>query len=83
VSFQQVVHPALAGEAEGVEAAAILEEDRMNMHKNARLTPRGRERIVELVGHLQADKIELWDISIHRPSLEDLFIELTGREIRQ
>src|SRR6266850_508133 len=41
------------------------------------------QTIVELVGHLQAEKIELWDISIHRPSLEDLFIELTGREIRQ
>jgi hypothetical protein len=25
---------------------AFPEEDRMNIHKNARLTPRGRERIV-------------------------------------
>jgi ABC-2 type transport system ATP-binding protein len=41
------------------------------------------QTIVELVGHLQADNIELWDIKIHRPSLEDLFIELTGRDIRQ
>ena len=41
------------------------------------------QTIVELVGHLQAENIELWDISIHRPSLEDLFIELTGRDIRQ
>jgi hypothetical protein len=38
----------LPGQVEGVEASAILEKDRMNMHKNARLTPRGRERIVEL-----------------------------------
>jgi transposase InsO family protein len=38
----------LPREAEGVKAAAISEKDRMNVHKNARLTPRGRERIVEL-----------------------------------
>jgi transposase InsO family protein len=38
----------LPREAEGVEASATSEE-RMNVHKNARLTPRGRERIVELV----------------------------------
>jgi transposase InsO family protein len=37
------------GKAEDVDASAIP-EDRMNMHKNARLTPRGRERMVELVG---------------------------------
>src|SRR5436190_4730964 len=41
------------------------------------------QTIIELVGNLQSDNIELWDISIHRPSLEDLFIELTGRDIRQ
>jgi len=32
----------------GVDAAAIQEKDRMNIHKNARLTPRGRERLVEM-----------------------------------
>jgi transposase InsO family protein len=45
----------LPGEAEVVEASAIP-EDRMNMHKNARLTPRGRERIVELVASGQTPK---------------------------
>ncbi|HEV8607094.1 MAG TPA: ABC transporter ATP-binding protein [Tepidisphaeraceae bacterium] len=40
------------------------------------------QTIIELVGYLQAERIELWDINIHRPSLEDLFLELTGREIR-
>jgi transposase InsO family protein len=43
------------GEAEGVEASAIP-EDQMNVHKNARLTPRGRERIVELVASGQTPK---------------------------
>ena len=40
------------------------------------------QTIIELVAHLQADGIELWDMNIHRPSLEDLFLELTGRAIR-
>jgi hypothetical protein len=39
----------LPGEAEGLEASAIREKGRMNLHKNARLTPGGRERIIELV----------------------------------
>ncbi len=37
-----------SGGAEGVEAIAIQERDRMNVHKNARLTPIGRERMVDL-----------------------------------
>ncbi len=41
------------------------------------------QTIIELVGYLQSERIELWDISIHRPSLEDLFLELTGRQIRE
>jgi hypothetical protein len=41
------------------------------------------QTIVELVGQIQSENIELWDISIHRPSLEDLFLELTGKDIRQ
>jgi integrase len=37
------------GEAEGVKAAALQEADRLNVHKNARLTPIGRERMVMMV----------------------------------
>jgi len=45
VIFQQVVHPALGEEAE-VANFSDSSEDRMNIHKNARLTPLGRERVV-------------------------------------
>ncbi len=48
VSFQQIVHPVLTEEAE-VDEASDSERKPMNMHKNARLTPRGRERIVRQV----------------------------------
>jgi transposase len=34
----------------------LFPEDRMNVHKNARLTPRGRERIVQLVESGQPPK---------------------------
>jgi transposase InsO family protein len=46
----------LPGEAEGVKATAIPEKSRMNVHKNARLTPRGREHIVMLVAVGQTPK---------------------------
>jgi ABC-2 type transport system ATP-binding protein len=34
--------------------------------------------VTELVRRLQADNNELLDLHVHRPSLEDVFIELTG-----
>jgi transposase InsO family protein len=49
VSFQEVVHPVRNEEAEGVEALADPREDRMDIHKNARLTPKGREAMVRSV----------------------------------
>jgi transposase InsO family protein len=49
VSFQQVVHPAPAEDAEVVETSTVLGESRMDIHKNARLIPTGRERLVNMV----------------------------------
>jgi len=49
VSFQQVVHSARAEDAEVVETSTILGESRMDIHKNARLTPLGRERLANMV----------------------------------
>jgi len=40
--------PVLTEEAEGAEAS-VIPEDRMDMHKNARLTPFGRERMVRAI----------------------------------
>jgi hypothetical protein len=39
--------------------------------------------VVELVKWLDAQGIELADIRIKRPSLEDAFIELTGKSLRE
>ena len=38
--------------------------------------------MIELVKLLDAQKIELVDLHIHKPSLEDVFIELTGTSLR-
>jgi transposase InsO family protein len=48
VSFQQVVHPVLIEEA-GVVKLQSSREDRMNSHKNARLTALGRAELVRRV----------------------------------
>jgi transposase InsO family protein len=48
VIFHQVVHPVLAGKA-GVATLQSSTENRMNIHKNARLTPHGRELIVRQI----------------------------------
>jgi transposase InsO family protein len=45
VKFQEVVHSILAGKAD-VAKQKRFAEDRMDTHKNARLTPKGREEMV-------------------------------------
>jgi hypothetical protein len=49
VSFQEVVHSVLAEEAEVAEASGSNGENRMDIHKNAPLTPKGREAMVRIV----------------------------------
>ena len=48
VSFQEVVHSVLTGNAE-VARHKRFAENRMDSHKNARLTPKGREAMVRSV----------------------------------
>jgi hypothetical protein len=48
VSFQEVVHSALTGNSE-VAKHLRFAENRMDTHKNAPLTPRGREAMVRSV----------------------------------
>jgi ABC-2 type transport system ATP-binding protein len=46
-------------------------------------TGRPARIVVEMVKWLDALDIELADIRIKRPSLEDAFIELTGKSLRE
>ena len=44
---------------------------------------RAPQAIVSLVKHLEADNNELQSLEMYAPSLEDVFIELTGRRLRE
>ena len=44
---------------------------------------RAARTIVDMVEWLRANGIELVDIDIHRPTLEEAFIELTGKSLRE
>jgi ABC-2 type transport system ATP-binding protein len=44
---------------------------------------RAPQAIVSLVKHLEAENNELQSLEMYSPSLEDVFIELTGRRLRE
>jgi hypothetical protein len=44
---------------------------------------RAPQAIVSLVKHLEAQNNELQGMEMYSPSLEDVFIELTGRKLRE
>ena len=44
--------------------------------------PRASHHLVEVLGCLSADGAEVRETNLHRPSLESLFLSLTGRELR-
>src|SRR5262245_22005977 len=48
VNFQEVVHSVLAGNVSCRQTKRFA-DDRMDTHKNARLTPKGREEMVRAV----------------------------------
>ena len=49
VIFQQVVHSAPTEETDGAKPTVSRREDRVNIHKNAKLTPQSRADIVRRV----------------------------------
>ena len=51
--------------------------------KIAVTSPRPARTVVEMVKWLDERGMELADIRIHRPSLEEAFIELTGKSLRE
>jgi ABC-2 type transport system ATP-binding protein len=58
----------------------IVDPARLNI---AVTTPRPARIVVEMVKWLDEHGVELADIRIKRPSLEDAFIELTGKSLRE
>ena len=57
----------------------VFSEDRKRLSVSA---PRPARAIVDLVKWLDAAQIEIEDLHIKRPTLEDVFIHLTGKTLR-
>jgi ABC-2 type transport system ATP-binding protein len=75
----RLAKPALKDTLKGLDGVAdALEVDGMYVLHCQRTAP----AIVSLVKHLEAENNELVSLEIATPSLEDVFIELTGRRLR-
>jgi len=75
----KLARPAANGTLNGLEGVADVREvdGAYVLH-----TQRPPQAIVSLVKHLEADGNELVSLEISSPSLEDVFIEMTGRRLR-
>ncbi|MBA3763765.1 MAG: ABC transporter ATP-binding protein, partial [Chthoniobacterales bacterium] len=58
---------------------ALLSEDRRHLTISSK---RPARTLVEMVKWIDAQGIELEDVHLKRPTLEDVFIELTGKNLR-
>ena len=58
---------------------AIVNDDR---HKISVSSSRAAKTLVELIKWIDAQGLELDDVHLNRPTLEDVFIELTGKRLR-
>ena len=59
--------------------AVSLSEDRLHLHV---ASSRPERTIVDLVKWVEQSNLELADIRLKKPTLEDVFIELTGKSLR-
>jgi ABC-2 type transport system ATP-binding protein len=93
---REIQERALASSAIEIECASPLNgtalpvwreaEDVSLDHSRTRITvtsKRPARTVVDLVRWLEENSLELADIRIRRPSLEDAFIELTGKSLRE
>jgi hypothetical protein len=75
----KLARPVTNGTLQGLEGVADAREvgGTYVLH-----TQRPPQAIVSLVKHLEAEGNELVSLEIATPSLEDVFIEMTGRRLR-
>src|ERR687892_712623 len=57
---------------------ASVEEDRVRL-----TTPNGSARIPQVIGHLQRKGLEPEALTLARPTLDDVFLDLTGRRLQR
>ena len=58
---------------------AIVSDDRRKISVSS---SRAAKTLVELIKWIDAQGLELEDVHLNRPTLEDVFIELTGKRLR-
>jgi ABC-2 type transport system ATP-binding protein len=74
---------AIAPDAARLEKLTAVTSARVRGESATLHTTQPGQTIIDLVNLLQSDPAnELVELAIHKPSLEDVFIELTGRSIR-
>ena len=69
-------------EAHKLQALGAVTEAQSNGDESWMSTTKVGETVIDLVKFLESEQNELLDLHIHKPSLEDVFIELTGRRLR-
>ena len=57
----------------------IVSDDRRKISVSS---ARAAKTLVELIKWIDAQGLELDDVHLNRPTLEDVFIELTGKRLR-
>ena len=77
-----VVHTGKPLELDRVRKLAAVQGVEMNGASCQISTSKATDTVIDLVKFLEAERNELLDLSIQKPSLEDVFIELTGRRLR-
>ncbi len=58
----------------------IVSDDRRQISVTS---SRPAQTLVELISWIDGQGIELYDVHLKRPTLEDVFIELTGKRLRE
>ena len=78
-----VFRPSIPIEAESLEGLPGIDDATCNEARVCIVTTSDVGRaVITIVNHLQDQSNELLDLHVGRPTLEDVFIELTGRSLR-
>jgi ABC-2 type transport system ATP-binding protein len=74
----------LEREVEGVTRTRVIEDSEESASTNVELHVKGSERIIpRVVSASERAGFELVDLSVAEPTLETVFINLTGKELRE
>ena len=64
------------------EESKFIEEVKSSQNNINLIVKNAESKIVEVIDVIKNNKAEIDEISIHKPTLEDVFLNFTGREMR-